>query len=64
MRLGPTELIIILVLVLLLFGSTKLPQLARSLGDSMKEFKKATKELHEEEPEPEAEPKKIAASNE
>ena len=40
MNLGPTELIIILAIVLLLFGSRKLPDLARSLGKSSKEFKK------------------------
>lgn len=40
---GP-ELIIILVVVLLLFGATKLPQLARSLGASAKEFKKGVDE--------------------
>lgn len=40
---GP-ELIIILVVVLLLFGATKLPQLARSLGASAKEFKKGVEE--------------------
>jgi len=40
--LGPTELIVILVIVLLLFGSTKLPKLARSLGQAQKEFKKGT----------------------
>ncbi len=37
--LGTTELIIILVVVLLLFGSTRLPKLARSLGQASKEFK-------------------------
>lgn len=40
---GP-ELIIILVVVLLLFGAAKLPQLARSLGASAKEFKKGVDE--------------------
>jgi sec-independent protein translocase protein TatA len=39
-NLGPTELIIILAIVLLLFGGKKLPSLARSLGKSSKEFKK------------------------
>jgi sec-independent protein translocase protein TatA len=48
MQLGPTELLIILALVLLLFGATRLPQLARSMGDSMKELKKATREIQEE----------------
>jgi sec-independent protein translocase protein TatA len=40
MNLGPTELIIILVIVLVLFGSTRLPKLARSIGQASKEFKK------------------------
>jgi len=41
-NLGPTELIIILAIVLLLFGAAKLPKLARSMGESAKEFKNAT----------------------
>ena len=36
----PQELILILVIVLLLFGARKLPELARSLGASAKEFRK------------------------
>ena len=39
MNLGAPELIIILLVVLLLFGSTRLPKLARSLGQASKEFK-------------------------
>jgi sec-independent protein translocase protein TatA len=42
--LGGSELLIILAIVLLLFGGAKLPQLAKGLGQSMKEFKKAAKE--------------------
>jgi sec-independent protein translocase protein TatA len=38
-NLGAPELIIILVIVLLVFGSTKLPKLARSLGEAQREFK-------------------------
>ena len=42
--LGPTELLIIAGVILLLFGSTKLPQLMRGMGEGMKEFKKATRD--------------------
>lgn len=38
--LGMQELLIVLVILLLLFGSTRLPQLARGMGKSIKEFKK------------------------
>ncbi len=41
---GAPELIIILLVVLLLFGSTKLPKLAKSLGEAQKEFKKGVAE--------------------
>lgn len=44
MGLGPTELIIILVIVLVLFGAKKLPDLASSMGKSIKEFRKAAEE--------------------
>jgi sec-independent protein translocase protein TatA len=44
MNLGAPELMIILAIVLLLFGSKKLPDLARSLGKSSKEFKKGVEE--------------------
>ena len=42
--LGYQELMIILVIVLLLFGAQKLPELARGLGKSMSEFKKGQNE--------------------
>ena len=43
------ELLIVAGVLVLLFGATKLPQLAKGLGQSMKEFKKAAKENEEEE---------------
>ena len=47
-NLGAPEIIIILVIVLLLFGAPKLPQLARSLGQSMKILKDETKGMRGE----------------
>ncbi|TMK98622.1 MAG: twin-arginine translocase TatA/TatE family subunit [Actinobacteria bacterium] len=38
-NIGPLELVVILVIVLLLFGAKRLPELGRSLGSGMKEFK-------------------------
>lgn len=46
--LGYQELLIILVIVLILFGANRLPQLARSLGSSVKEFKKGIDEVKAE----------------
>ncbi len=57
MNLGPTELIIILAIFMLLFGAAKLPKLARSLGESSREFKKGLAEganQTEDEPKPDA----------
>lgn len=42
--LGGQELIILLVIVLVLFGGSKVPQLMKGLGEGMKEFKKATRD--------------------
>jgi TatA/E family protein of Tat protein translocase len=43
--LGTTELLVILVVALVLFGPRKLPQLSRSLGKSLGEFKRASEEF-------------------
>ncbi len=43
-NLGAGELIILLVVILVLFGAKKLPELARSLGSSAKEFRKGVGE--------------------
>jgi sec-independent protein translocase protein TatA len=41
---GGSELLIVLVIVLVLFGGAKLPQLARNLGQAQREFKRGTDE--------------------
>lgn len=46
--LGGWEIVLILAVVLLLFGSKKLPELAKGLGTGIKEFKKATREVSDE----------------
>ena len=50
MGMGSGELMIVLVIMLVLFGGAKLPQLAKGLGQSVKEFKKASKEDDDEKP--------------
>ena len=45
---GPMEMFIILVVVLLIFGPKKLPELFRSFGKSIKEFKKASTEIEDD----------------
>ena len=50
MNLGPTELIILLGIVVLLFGATRLPKLARSMGEASREFKKGVHEGDKDEP--------------
>lgn len=47
-RFGMGELVVILLIILLLFGATKLPEIARALGKSIKEFKKAGKEIKDD----------------
>lgn len=43
--LGTTEVLVILVVVLLLFGAKRIPELAKGLGRGIREFKDATKEI-------------------
>lgn len=50
---GAPELIIIFAVLLLLFGGAKLPSLARGLGQSIREFKKATADKDDDDDEPE-----------
>lgn len=46
--LGATEIILIIVAIILLFGAKKIPELAQGVGKGMKEFKKAVKEVEED----------------
>jgi TatA/E family protein of Tat protein translocase len=63
---GMTELIVILVVALIVFGPTRLPELARSLGRAMAEFRRASTDLRQtfreavEEPKPAASQPTIA----
>ncbi len=47
-NLGGGEIILVLLLVLILFGARKIPELAKGLGQGIKEFKKATREVTDE----------------
>lgn len=46
---GPTEIILIVLVVVILFGGRKIPELMKGIGQGMKEFKKATKDEKKEE---------------
>jgi len=48
MSLGPWEIALIVLFVIILFGGKKLPELARGLGLGLKEFRKATSEIKDE----------------
>ena len=58
MNLGPVELLVILGIVLLLFGAKKLPDLARALGKSSREFKRGVNEADQPDAEDQAAAKK------
>ncbi|MEW8977623.1 MAG: Sec-independent protein translocase protein TatB [Symbiobacterium sp.] len=47
-NLGFSEVLVILIVALVVFGPEKLPQLGRSLGQAMREFRRATQSLTEE----------------
>ncbi len=48
---GPMQIAIIVFVIILLFGAKKLPQLARGVGESLNEFKKARQEMEDAEAE-------------
>ncbi len=47
-NIGPTELIVILLIILLLFGAKRIPEIAQGLGRGIREFKKASKDIQNE----------------
>lgn len=57
--LGMPELIIILVIILIIFGAGKLPQIGEGLGKGIKNFKKATKEAKIEDKDEDPPPEKL-----
>jgi sec-independent protein translocase protein TatA len=53
---GGQELGIILLIILVVFGPSQIPKMARGLGQAMREFKKAQREIHDEINRPDAPP--------
>lgn len=47
-NLGGTEILLILLLILILFGAKKIPDLAQGLGKGIREFRKAAKDIQED----------------
>lgn len=52
MNLGPTEILLVLLVLVLLFGAKKLPELARGSGRALRIFKSETKGLLDDDPDP------------
>ena len=63
--LGVQELMIIFVIIMVLFGAKKLPEMGKGLGKGIREFKKATDQVtdDEEEEKPKAEAKKVESAD-
>ena len=61
MNLGSTEILLIVLVILLLFGPSQIPKMARGFGQAIREFKKAQREIGDElerEPPPQSPPPK------
>ena len=48
MSLGPWEIVLIILVIILIFGGKKIPELARGFGKGLREFKKTTREIKDE----------------
>ena len=65
MNLGSTEILLIVLVILLLFGPSQIPKMARGFGQAIREFKKAQREIGDElEREPPAQPQPPKSSDE
>jgi sec-independent protein translocase protein TatA len=67
MAIGPLEIVLIVVIIIVLFGASKIPELARSLGKATGEFKKGKQEIENEindigKPSPQTKPAEISSS--
>ena len=51
-NIGPMELVVILIILILLFGAKRIPDLAKSIGQGLKEFKKASQHPDKEDAKP------------
>ena len=64
MNLGSTEILLIVLVILLLFGPSQIPKMARGFGQAIREFKKAQREISDElEREPPAQPQPPKSGN-
>jgi len=64
--LGGTEIAVLFLIILLIFGPSQIPKMARGLGQAMREFRKAQREIKDEldrDDEPEVAPKKDDKAN-
>ena len=48
MSLGPLEIVLVVLVIIILFGGKKIPELARGLGKGLREFRETTKDLKDE----------------
>ena len=65
MNLGSTEILLIVLVILLLFGPSQIPKMARGFGQAIREFKKAQREISDElEREPPAQSSQSSKGNE
>ena len=65
-NLGMSEILMILVIVLLVFGARRLPEIGSAMGKGIREFKRSMREVTDEidRPEPPAEPRRLQAPDE